>query len=107
MPQPGLLMRSRGHPVITLEGGRKNKTTLSISDTLFQTVFISGDRLVPGAEQDVFFIWFMSWVFPLSGEIGGGWEQGAGLLVSKRLHSPRAVLPPPAPGPTPRWLGAG
>lgn len=44
--------------MITLEV--KSKAKLSISNTLFQTVFISGDHLVPGAEQDMFFIWFMS-----------------------------------------------
>lgn len=56
----GLLMQSHGHRVITLEGSLKNKAKLSVSNTLFQTVFISGDHLVPGAEQDMFFIWFMS-----------------------------------------------
>lgn len=56
----GLLMQSHERPVITLEGSWKNKAKLSVNNTLFQTVFISGDPLVPGVEQDMFFIWFMS-----------------------------------------------
>lgn len=56
----GLLMQSCERPVITLEGSPKKKASLSPSNTLFRTVFISGDHLVPGAEHDMFFIWFMS-----------------------------------------------
>lgn len=40
--------------MITLACSQKNKAEFSDSNTLFQVVFISGDPLVPGAEQDVF-----------------------------------------------------
>ena len=56
----GLLMQSHERPVITLEGSLKNEAKLSISNILFQTVFISSDHLVPEAERDMFFICFMS-----------------------------------------------
>lgn len=50
--------------------GWKNQAELSVSDTLFQTDFISGDPVVPGAEQGMFFIWFMSWASSPPGEMG-------------------------------------
>ena len=56
----GLLMQSHERPMITLEGSLKNEAKLSISNILFQTVFISSDHLVPEAERDMFFICFMS-----------------------------------------------
>lgn len=57
---PGLLMQSHGHPVIALEGSLRSKASLPVSNTLFQTVFISGGHLVPGAEHDTFVTWLLS-----------------------------------------------
>lgn len=37
-----------------LEGSLKKEAKLSVGNTLFQTVVISGDHLVPGAEQVYF-----------------------------------------------------